>query len=214
MTMRKTALLGAAFGLAAGLFSPALPSRALAAETLAAGQPARQQPARQQSARQGAAEACTAEQLGVIGAAYRLAELRIVESIAFLDRNPQHRLTNRLFADAQRKTIRQSLTLTQAALVAGRRPESRCNAAACEADVVAFTMHDATWVNFCPIFFRLPAEGEQSRYGTVIHEVSHIVAHTRDAAYGPANLDLAKEHAEITPLNAQSLQLFVELTPR
>jgi hypothetical protein len=194
--MNKLSFLGASFGLAAA----ALVTVAQAAPEKPPGQ---------------AAASCTTEQLTVIDAAYTLAQTRIAEGIAFLDANPNHAHTRRFFGDAPRKMVRLSLSQTQAALPAANRVTPRCNTEGCNG-AYAFTQHDATWINFCPTFFqRSPTEGRDARYGVVIHETSHVVAHTRDAAYFPEGTEeLTKEHPEITPMNAESLELFVELMPR
>ncbi|QQS46550.1 MAG: hypothetical protein IPM66_22055 [Acidobacteriota bacterium] len=62
------------------------------------------------------------------------------------------------------------------------------------------------------LFFTLPAVGENSQAGTIVHELSHEVANTDDHAYGT---DAAKELALIHPPtrainNADNYEYFVE----
>lgn len=162
---------------------------------------------------------CSAEQLAVIDAAYALARTRIAEAIAFLDANPQHPHVRRFFADVPRKLVRLNLTLTQATLQPGQRARVQCGAPSCSngdgGENFGTADREANRIAFCPAFFRAREEGRDARYGVVIHEASHIAATTRDAAYYPEGTEaLAKDHPEITPMNAESLELFVELLPR
>jgi hypothetical protein len=193
--MTKNTLLGAAFGLLAGGF--ALTALAETPKPATA-----------------SATACSAEQLAVIDTAYRLAEIRIAEAIAYLDANPQSAHVRRFFGEQPRKMVRLSLTMTQATLPAGRRATPRCADAQCDG-AFGVASQQENWIAFCPSFFRTGAEGRDARYGVVIHEASHVAVGTRDAAYYPEGTeDLAKAHPELSPMNAESLELFVELMPR
>jgi peptidyl-Lys metalloendopeptidase len=94
----------------------------------------------------------------------------------------------------------------------------------CDKDTYAFVNSDSHYlVNLCPKFFEMPtmkdlddfeiSEGNGTRAGTIIHEISHftIVAATEDICYAR---DVCAEMAIDAPLdaimNADSYQYFVE----
>ncbi len=60
-------------------------------------------------------------------------------------------------------------------------------------------------------FLECPLIGEDSQAGTIVHEVSHLVAGTHDYAYGAVNCAaLASNHPEKAIKNADSYEYFVE----
>jgi hypothetical protein len=66
-------------------------------------------------------------------------------------------------------------------------------------------------LGFCPIFFRASDRGQDSRFGIVVHEVSHISIGTRDATYQPHQvLILAKDDPATAAMNADSYEYLVE----
>jgi peptidyl-Lys metalloendopeptidase len=188
-------------------------SLAFAAALLAAGPAAAQGAAKPRGPAPGA---CTAEQMAVIDAAFAEAATRTAAAIAFLEQNPDHAHVRRWFGTASRKLVRVNLMLTAAAMQPGRRPTLRCDHAAnaCAGALATANAYTRT-INFCPGFFRRGEDGADSRFGVVVHEVSHVAAGTRDAAYRTEAAErLAKEDPIVAVTNADSYEYFVEFLPR
>jgi peptidyl-Lys metalloendopeptidase len=160
---------------------------------------------------------CTADQASVIGGAYGEAEERTRAGLEHLAREPDGELARRWFGAAPRAEVRQVLKQVMAALRPGKRPPTGCGTARTCRDggIFAFVRLDERRVTVCPRFFESDASmGRDTRYGTLVHEVSHLVAKTKDAAYGPrAAMALAAGRPRVAMRNADNVEYFVEGAP-
>ena len=71
--------------------------------------------------------------------------------------------------------------------------------AGCQADWYAYTYAGTRKVWMCSSLWSAPATGTDSKFGTVVHELSHAVSSTDDFAYGQA---AARNLAATNPANA------------
>ena len=159
---------------------------------------------------------CSPAQMAVIDEAFADAARRTAAAIAFLEAEPDHPHVLRWFGTARRKLVQVNLALTAAALQPETRPALRCDAEAqrCGRAFASANPYTRT-VNFCPSFFQRGNDGHDSRFGVVVHEVSHIAAGTRDAAYQHAHAEaLAKDEPVVAATNADNYEYFVETLPR
>lgn len=64
---------------------------------------------------------------------------------------------------------------------------------------------------FCQAFFVSSGSVEHTEWGTIVHEISHIVANTSDWRYGDDPVRaMAEEDADAAVLNADSYRYFTE----
>lgn len=166
--------------------------------------------------RPGFAGVCTAEQAAVIEEAFVAAERRVRRALELLAAEPAMPEFGRWFGDGSAKAVRTRLTLILGALTRHRPEDMACNVPrACEGAIVAYASPATGAMGFCPRFFRMPERGLDSRFGTVVHELSHVVADTEDFAYGPRRAEaLARENPGLAVRNADNLQYFVESLER
>ncbi len=81
----------------------------------------------------------------------------------------------------------------------------------CPANAYAYTYPGSDTVWLCALWFSAPATGEDSKFGTFIHEWSHAVAGTKDLAYGHAGAKgLAANRPADAISNADNHEYFVE----
>ena len=80
--------------------------------------------------------------------------------------------------------------------------------------VVAYVYSNQNYViNVCPLFFRYPTSGTNSKAGVIIHEMSHfeVIAGTFDHEYGQSNTrNLARSSPQQAIDNADSFHYFSE----
>ncbi|MCX7685235.1 MAG: M35 family metallo-endopeptidase [Acetobacteraceae bacterium] len=175
--------------------------------------PGRAQPAPEpKQVRPGVAGVCTDRHHAVIDEAYAEAARRVRLALARLSAGEPPPEFRRWFGDAPAKPVETRLRLILAALERGRPHDTACEQPrACQGTVAAYAMPATGALGFCARFFRMPDAGLDSRFGTVIHELSHLVADTEDFAYGPRRAEaLARENPGLAVRNADNLQYFVE----
>jgi peptidyl-Lys metalloendopeptidase len=175
-----------------------------------------QQPPEPKTVRPGFAGVCTAEQAAVIEEAFVTAERRVRRAIELLEADPAMPEFTRWFGDGSVKAVRQRLALIHGALNRRRPEDMACNVPrACEGAIVAYAIPATGAMGFCQRFFRMPERELDSRFGTVVHELSHVVADTEDFAYGPRRAEaLARENPGLAVRNADNFQYFVESVAR
>lgn len=160
---------------------------------------------------------CDAAQAEVVGAAYDEAEVRTRAALELLGREPDGGLARRWFGSAPRGEVRRVLKGVLGGLRPGRRPPTDCaGARECrQGGTFAFARTDTRRIGVCPRFFAADAgAGRDSRFGILVHEVSHLTSKTKDAAYGPrAALELAQARPRVAAVNADNLEYFVEGAP-
>ena len=175
-----------------------------------------QQTPEPKTVRPGFAGVCTAEQAAVIEEAFVQAERRVGRAIELLAAEPALPEFARWFGDGSVKAVRARLTLIHGALMRHRPEDMACNVPrACAGAIVAYAIPATGAMGFCQRFFRMPERGLDSRFGTVVHELSHVVADTEDFAYGPRRAEaLARENGGLAVRNADNYQYFVESVER
>ncbi|TZG32488.1 M35 family metallo-endopeptidase [Agrobacterium sp. B1(2019)] len=81
----------------------------------------------------------------------------------------------------------------------------------CGNGTFALTTHKRDYIGLCAAFFKAPLTGEDSRSGTLLHELTHVVAGTQDYTYGRTN---AQKRAAGNPNeavnNADNYEFFME----
>ncbi|WP_425623796.1 M35 family metallo-endopeptidase [Agrobacterium radiobacter] len=81
----------------------------------------------------------------------------------------------------------------------------------CGNGTFALTAHKKDYIGLCAAFFKAPLTGEDSRSGTLLHELTHVVAGTQDYTYGRTN---AQKRAAGNPNeavnNADNYEFFME----
>ncbi len=92
----------------------------------------------------------------------------------------------------------------------------RCNDALhCSTDRAGYSSPTGRLLAVCPRFFSAPAEGLDSRYGILIHEMTHIAGNTDDHAYHPHRAEQLSKAAPLRAAdNADNYEYFVETLPR
>lgn len=160
--------------------------------------------------------ACVAEHRALIDDALAEARARLAVAIRLVREEPDHDHVRRWFGDAPRKAVAITLELTAERLADPAGFEFHCNdPPACPGGRFAYARDREQVIGLCAPFFRAGMEGTDSRWGILIHEVSHIAANTRDHAYRPRGaLALAKTDAMRAAENADNYEYFVETLPR
>lgn len=81
----------------------------------------------------------------------------------------------------------------------------------CGNGTFALTTHGRDYIGLCGAFFKAPLTGEDSRAGTLLHDLTHVVAGTQDYTYGRKN---AQKRAAGNPNeavdNADNYEFFME----
>lgn len=79
----------------------------------------------------------------------------------------------------------------------------------CGSSVYAYTFKGTTTVFMCDLFWSAPANGTDSKAGTVLHELTHAVAFTDDITYGQVNCrKLATTNPDNAVKNADSHEYY------
>ncbi|WP_237213343.1 M35 family metallopeptidase [Falsiroseomonas oryziterrae] len=160
--------------------------------------------------------ACSAAQRAIIDDAMATARVHLARAIRLVRGDPPHPHIQRWFGTAHRSLVLSTLAATAEAMAPPLGLDLRCNnALRCMAGIVAYASPAGRLVAVCPPFFSAPDEGQDSRYGALIHEMTHVAANTADHAYQPA---AAERLPKVAPLraadNADNYQYFVETLPR
>jgi hypothetical protein len=122
--------------------------------------------------------ACTPEQRAVIDEAFAAARERVRAAISLIDQRPDDPHIRRWFGATPRKVVRHHFALIEAGLQDSGRFRLRCNdpdRQACPADAgsrFAYARGHDRLLGFCPAFFRTGTEGQDARFGVVVHERS------------------------------------------
>lgn len=144
------------------------------------------------------------------------AGLRLADAIRLVRERPDDPHLVRWFGTASRKALVLTLELTAARLAEPDGIAIQCNdPASCGDGRFAYARARDDVLGLCPSFFRARMTGQDSRWGILIHEGSHLAANTSDHAYGPrAALALAEATPEKAGENGDSIEYFVETLPR
>jgi peptidyl-Lys metalloendopeptidase len=159
---------------------------------------------------------CSAEQMAVIRAAFAEARTRQRDATAFLLRNPNHEHVTLWFGSTPRSVLVQNFQTIAAGLAREQVFAFQClHPQSCARGPFAYARTAGYVLGFCQGFFDARDEGRDSRFGIMIHEVSHAALGTIDAGYGPnAGMKLAREEPHRAVNNADNYEYFVEFLPR
>jgi peptidyl-Lys metalloendopeptidase len=159
---------------------------------------------------------CSAEQRAMIDDAVHTARRRLAQAVQLVRQHPRHPHVRAWFGNAPPHLVLATLEATASAIVPPLAPDLHCNDALhCTPDRIAYSSPEHVILAVCPRFFAAPAEGLDSRYGTLIHEMTHLASGTNDYAYQPRE---AARLSKVAPVraanNADNYQYFVETLPR
>lgn len=160
---------------------------------------------------------CTPDQRAMISTAFDQAEARVRQAIALLEAQPDHPHLRRWFGTTPAKVVHLHFDMIAERLATGRRPQIRCNdAEGCPANRRLFGYHPgrSDLIGLCRGFFEAGETGQDSRFGVIIHEISHLAVGTRDSGYQPRDAEaLAKDDPAVAAMNADNYEYFVETLP-
>lgn len=156
--------------------------------------------------------ACSTAQLAEIDAAWAEAGTAVAAAVARLNADPNLPELRRWFGTTPAKFVRMNLERIAAHIARGRPADTACeHPVACREQPFAYANPGTGAIGFCRPFFQAGARGQDSRFGIVVHEVSHLAVRTRDATYQPQRvLGLAKTEPAVAAMNADSYEYFVE----
>jgi hypothetical protein len=159
---------------------------------------------------------CSPEQRQAVDNAMAEARRRMAMAIRFIEQRPNDAHVVRWFGQGQSALALKTLRVT---LDRAGRPETftiHCNdPPTCARGQMGYTRRSANLLGVCAPFFRAGMEGQDNRWGILIHELTHLAAGTSDYAYQPrAAQALAKEDPSRAARNADNYEYFVEFLPR
>lgn len=163
-----------------------------------------------------APNSCDPAQQEAVIEAFAAAKEQLAAGRAFLRANPTHEHVIKWFGEHTQKYVNRVLEAThlRVANPAGLMIECSGQVGTCAARTFAFARPSSEVIGLCPVFFRRPLHGRDSRLGIIVHEVSHIAGGTQDHAYSPQQ---AEELAKSDPIkaagNADSYEYFIEFLP-
>jgi peptidyl-Lys metalloendopeptidase len=160
--------------------------------------------------------ACATEHQAVIAEAFVIARERVEAGLALIRANPEHDHIRRWFGTTPPGEVSARLQATATWLDGSGGARLRCNdPPGCKSARMAYAAPYAKVLGVCPAFFRARMDGFDSRWGILVHEVTHLAAGTRDHAYGRrAAAVLAKDDPERAAQNADNYEYFLETLPR
>lgn len=155
---------------------------------------------------------CTVAELAQIDAAFVEAHAAIRHSLDLLEGDPAHPALRRWFGVTTGKLVRANFERMAFRAAQGRPADTTCrHPSACQGTSFAFTRPATGALGLCEPFFRAGPRGQDSRFGILVHEISHLAAGTRDTVYQPQRvLILAKEDPEAAAMNADNYEYLVE----
>jgi peptidyl-Lys metalloendopeptidase len=158
------------------------------------------------------AKTCSAADRAALVESFALAKERVAAGLQVVMQNPSDPRIARWFGDAPRGHIVEVLQSVLRQIDQASTFTVSCNTAYCvQHQPMAYTSYSDRIVGFCAGYFRSSLTGEDSRFGTVIHELSHLAAHTQDHVYGRGGATLLRAKApERAADNADSYEYFIE----
>jgi hypothetical protein len=160
--------------------------------------------------------ACIPQQSAIVQEALGIARGRVAAAIAFLERAPQHPHVQRWFGTAPPAEVMKRYRLIEAWMARPITVGIECNSPQlCRSESsMGYASGSRAVIGVCPRFFEAGAQGFDTNWGVLIHEISHLAAATRDHVYGPrAAAMLAREDPARAAENADNYEYFVETLP-
>lgn len=158
------------------------------------------------------AKTCSAEERASVTEAFALARQRVAQGLQVATANPNDPRVTRWFGEGQGRRVVEVLQLTARQIDTPDFTIACASSAYCvQRQPMAYTSHNTRVVGFCAGFFRASLTGEDSRFGAVVHELTHLAAHTQDHVYSRRNArTLAAKQGERAANNADSYEYFIE----
>lgn len=158
---------------------------------------------------------CAPEQRQAVDAAMAEARRRLALAIRFVQERPNDPHIHQWFGQGQNELVLKTLRLTAERMARPQSVTIHCNdPPTCARGQMAYARRPSDILGVCPPFFRAGFEGQDNRWGILIHEMSHIAANTADHAYQPRGAQsLAKEDPSRAARNADNYEYFVEFLP-
>jgi len=157
---------------------------------------------------------CSASERASVNEAFAMARQRAAEALQVATANPNDPRVTRWFGQGQERRVVEVLQAVVRQLDTPDFTIGCASSAYCvQRQPMAYTSHADRLVGFCAGFFSAALTGEDSRFGTVIHELSHLAAHTQDHAYGRTNARALAANAKTGSRaadNADTYEYFVE----
>ena len=159
-----------------------------------------------------AAKSCSISERTAIAEAFALAKERIGIAIRTVREQPDHPKITEWFGAASRKQIQAVLEGIKARLDQSNDVQIECEPNRCQqlGSPFAYAIPRLSRMGFCSRFFRSALTGEDSRFGTVVHEVSHLVGTDDHAASRPNARALAAKDPAKAAENGDNYEYFVE----
>lgn len=157
---------------------------------------------------------CTPEQRQVVDTAWAEARRRLTHAIRFVEQRPNDPHVTRWFGHGQQELVLKTLRVTAYRMGRPQEITIHCNDPNTCRSQFAYARRHANILGVCQPFFRAGFEGQDNRWGILIHEMTHIAAGTGDYAYQPRGAQgLVKEDPSRAARNADSYEYFVEFLP-
>ncbi|QRV94918.1 peptidyl-Lys metalloendopeptidase [Ceratobasidium sp. AG-Ba] len=157
---------------------------------------------------------CSAEQQKNITEALPFADQYIENANAYLNGTLGERMTTWFGAKADNRT---EIVKGHYANLTGMPDKFEFDCSCTDANTYAFVYPNKfPTIHLCGAFWRAPANGTDSKAGTIVHEGTHFtnIGGTDDFAYGQSGAqDLAKSDPDKAVMNADSHEYFVENNP-
>jgi hypothetical protein len=158
---------------------------------------------------------CSAEQSTVVAEAYAEARRHLGQAVNFIRQYPGDPHVRRWFGEAPAGVTLATLEATAARMDRADGVRLECNdAQVCADGKIAYARLRSGRLGVCPRFFETGSGGLDSRFGILIHEMTHIAARTGDHAYRPNGAArIAYTDPTLAARNADNYQYFVETLP-
>jgi|GEM_PF-1869996 len=156
-------------------------------------------------------DSCDASQQKTLTDATSAALAGVTTALALMDDGKADAYLTAWFGSpAAAPTVRDVLSKVQARLKSDTPLTFICRQSGCDHNLVGFAEKDR--LSICPDYFNaLPISSFNNQMGSLVHELTHTQADTKDHAYGTAGARrLAHEKPEQALVNADSYEFFVE----
>jgi hypothetical protein len=158
---------------------------------------------------------CSVEQSAVVAEAYAEARRHLGQAVKFMRQHPHDPHVRRWFGEAPAGVTLAVLEATAARMDRPGGVRLECNdVRVCADGKIAYARLRSGRLGVCPRFFATGSGGLDSRFGILIHEMTHIAARTGDHAYRPSGAArIANTDPTLAARNADNYQYFVETLP-
>lgn len=140
--------------------------------------------------------------------AFSIAFQKVQRAIGYVDSNPQH--YKEWFGDAEKAEVKRFYQAIKNSMLTSHYTFQFDGNA--DEHIYAYTHYGSTTIYLCGMYKKAPLDsGSDTKYGTMVHELSHAVDYTEDIDYGQANSEqLAENDPDDAAYNADNYEYFVE----